>query len=154
MEIVYVNKTENSSWDSFYADFENISGIASTKLSINDESELSVILVDDKTIQDINRDYRSIDAVTDVITFALQDELTEIETQFKEIEMSLGDIFICVDAVERQAKEYGHSLKREICFLFTHGLLHLLGYNHMNEEDEKSMFALQDEILEGFVPRV
>jgi len=154
MEIVYVNQTENSSWDNFCTDFENISNITSTKLCLKKESELSVILVDDKTIQDINRGYRNINAVTDVITFAMHDELTEIETQFEEIELSLGDIFISVDAVDRQAKEYGHSLRREICFLFTHGLLHLLGYDHMNESDEKVMFTLQDEILEGFVPRV
>ena len=59
----------------------------------------------------------------------------------------LGDIFISVDHAKSQAEEYGHSLRREMCFLFTHGLLHLLGYDHMKEEDEKVMFTLQKEIL-------
>lgn len=65
----------------------------------------------------------------------------------------LGDIFINVQAVVDQAAEYGHSLRREVCFLFTHGLLHLLGYDHMEKDDEKIMFALQDVILDAIVPK-
>jgi probable rRNA maturation factor len=67
--------------------------------------------------------------------------------------MDLGDIFINIDYARRQAKEYGHSEKREICFLFTHGLLHCLGYDHMTEKDEKEMFGLQDRILDPIVSR-
>jgi probable rRNA maturation factor len=65
----------------------------------------------------------------------------------------LGDIFINIQAIVDQASEYGHSMRREVCFLFTHGLLHLLGYDHMCEEDEKQMFALQDVILDDIVPK-
>lgn len=81
---------------------------------------------------------------TDVISFALEDN-----DQFYVPGMprSLGDIFISYDHALAQAQEYGHSIEREMCFLFTHGLLHLLGYDHMNEEDEKEMFALQKAIL-------
>lgn len=68
-------------------------------------------------------------------------------------EAELGDIFINVQAVKTQAEEYGHSQHREVCFLFTHGLLHLLGYDHMEEADEKVMFSLQDEILDELVKR-
>lgn len=113
-------------------------------LHIEDDIELSCVIVDDEKIHSINRDYRQIDRSTDVISFALEDN----EQFYVEgMPRSLGDIFISYDHACAQAKEYEHSLKREMCFLFTHGLLHLLGYDHMNEEDEKEMFDLQKEIL-------
>ncbi|MCF0114831.1 MAG: rRNA maturation RNase YbeY, partial [Erysipelotrichaceae bacterium] len=113
---------------------------------------LSVIFVRSRTIHTINRDYRGIDRPTDVISFALLDE--EDVYDFPEEEMiELGEIFINIDYAKKQAKEYGHSYEREICFLFTHGLLHCLGYDHMNEEDEKEMFSLQKEILDPIVSR-
>ena len=113
-------------------------------LKIEDDIEMSCILVDDKDIHQINKEYRHIDRSTDVISFALEDnEQFYIEGRPR----SIGDIFISVDHARIQAQEYGHSLKREMCFLFTHGLLHLLGYDHMNEDDEKEMFSLQKEIL-------
>ena len=71
----------------------------------------------------------------------------------EEDQYELGDIFINVQAIRDQAKAYGHSIRREACFLFCHGLLHLMGYDHMKEEDEKVMFALQDEILDELVQR-
>ena len=114
-------------------------------LKLNDDVELSCIIVDDEKIHQINRDYRQIDRSTDVISFALEDN----EQFYVEgMPRSLGDIFISYDHAVSQAQEYGHSLKREMCFLFTHGLLHLLGYDHMQEDEEKEMFALQKEILE------
>ncbi|MGN1276312.1 MAG: rRNA maturation RNase YbeY, partial [Floccifex sp.] len=102
-------------------------------------------------IHEINRDYRNIDRSTDVISFALQDEMEEFEIE--EVEEELGDIFINVQAIRDQAQEYGHSLRREACFLFCHGILHLLGFDHMCIEDEKEMFALQDLILDDIVKR-
>lgn len=113
-------------------------------LEIEDDVELSCVIVDDEQIHQINNDYRHIDRATDVISFALEDS-----EQFYVDDMprSLGDIFISYDHALKQANEYEHSIRREMCFLFTHGLLHLLGYDHMNEEDAKEMFALQDEIL-------
>lgn len=114
-------------------------------LQINDDVELSCVIIDDSTIHEMNRDYRDIDRSTDVISFALEDN----EQFYVEgMPRSLGDIFISYDHAVLQAKEYEHSLKREMCFLFTHGLLHLLGYDHMNEDDEKKMFTLQKQILE------
>lgn len=113
-------------------------------LKIEDDIEMSCILVDDEDIYQINKEYRHIDRSTDVISFALEDNE---QFYIEGMPRSIGDIFISVDHARIQAQEYGHSLKREMCFLFTHGLLHLLGCDHMNEDDEKEMFSLQKEIL-------
>ncbi len=105
----------------------------------------TVIVVDNDYIHGINRDYRNIDRPTDVISFALEDFEGE---DFTDVRM-LGDIYISIDKARSQALEYNHSVARELSFLAVHGLLHLLGYDHMNKEDEKKMFAMQDEILES-----
>lgn len=107
-------------------------------------SVFSVIITDNKTIKELNRDYRGMDKETDVISFALEDEKNE--NVFLENRM-LGDIYISIDKAKEQSKEYGHSLTRELSFLAVHGLLHLLGYDHMNKEDEKVMFEKQELIL-------
>lgn len=135
-------------YDEFKDDYEDvyrkIIETVSELLSIEDDMELSVIFVDDEKIHEINRDYRNIDRSTDVISFALEDnEQYYLEGMPRE----LGDIFISIDHAKLQAQEYGHSFYRELCFLFTHGLLHLLGFDHMEENDEKEMFALQNQIL-------
>ena len=152
MEITLFNQTENTSMDMYVEDFEKIAKRCSKVLKVNDEMTLSVIFVTPQQIQEINRDYRNLDRPTDVISFALKDS-EEDYVIIEEIDEELGDIFINLEAVKAQAAEYGHSEKREICFLFTHGLLHLLGYDHMNEEDEQIMFALQDVILDALVPK-
>ena len=113
-------------------------------LKLEDEYIVSLILCGPRTIKNINRDYRSIDRETDVISFALLDDDTYVEY---EDDIELGDIFINRNKVLSQAKEYGHSIKREYIFLFVHGLLHLFGYDHMTIEDEKKMFALQRKIV-------
>ena len=110
-----------------------------------DNVEFDVIFVDSNTIHDINKTYRNVDRVTDVISFALEDNKT-IELDHR----LLGDIYICVERAEEQAKEYGHSFLRELAFLTIHGLLHLLGYDHMEKEEEKIMFQKQEDILNEF----
>ncbi|MCI9585744.1 MAG: rRNA maturation RNase YbeY [Bacilli bacterium] len=105
----------------------------------------NVIFVDNKTIRDINREYRGIDRETDVISFALEDN-EDIKFEFGRL---LGDIYISVDKMKQQAIEYGHSELREMAFLTVHGLLHLLGYDHMTKEDEEVMFKEQELILDG-----
>ena len=109
------------------------------------DSVMSIIIVDNEKIHEINREYRNIDRETDVISFALEEGET-IDEPYK----TLGDIYISIDKVHEQAKEYGHSIKRELFFLVTHGFLHLLGYDHMNKEDEEKMFSLQEEILDKY----
>lgn len=114
--------------------------IKSEKLN---DVEFNVILVDNNYIHELNRNYRGIDRETDVITFALEDNEEVNEDEYR----LLGDIYISVDKAKSQAKEYGHSFKREICFLAIHGFLHLLGYDHMNKHDEEIMFSKQELIL-------
>ena len=115
------------------------------KLEI-EKAIFNIILVDEEEIHTLNRDYRGVDRKTDVITFALEDG-----DGFKNPEIRmLGDIYLCVPVAYEQAEIYGHSRIREICFLSTHGILHLLGYDHMNEEDEKEMFSLQEELLSEY----
>ena len=110
---------------------------------VRDNREFNIIFVSNEEIQEINKNYRNIDRVTDVISFALMDN---DESNYN-AENELGDIFICVDRAKEQAVEYGHSLEREIGFLSVHGYLHLCGYDHMTKEDEEIMFKKQDEIL-------
>ena len=106
----------------------------------------NLIIVNNEYIHELNKNYRNIDRETDVITFALEDG-----DGFKNPEVRvLGDIYISVPVAYLQAENYGHSRIREICFLATHGILHLLGYDHMNEEDEKKMFSLQEECLKEY----
>ena len=153
MELSVINQTNEVSFEEYEKDFIEIANRTWKLLEHTDNVNFAVIFVDDVQIHEMNRDYRGVDRPTDVITFALQDEMAEFEMDNDEIEQELGDIFISVDTAKRQAEEYGHSLRREVCFLFTHGLLHLLGYDHMNDEDEKEMFGLQDSILDGWIPR-
>ena len=109
------------------------------------DTSFNLIIVDNDYIHKINKEYRGIDRETDVISFALEEGET-IDEPVK----TLGDIYISIDKVYEQAKEYGHSVKRELFFLVTHGFLHLLGYDHMNKEDEEKMFSLQEEILDNY----
>lgn len=106
----------------------------------------NVIIIDNDEIHKINKEYRGIDRPTDVISFALEDN-EDIKLPGPRM---LGDIYISYDKVISQANDYGHSKKRELCFLAVHGLLHLLGYDHMNKEDEEVMFNLQKEMLEEY----
>ena len=106
----------------------------------------NVIIVDNPYIHKINKKYRNIDKTTDVISFALEDEKRENFTKTR----LLGDIYISIDKAKEQAISYEHSLERELSFLAVHGLLHLLGYDHIkSKKDEEIMFSLQDEILES-----
>ena len=116
--------------------------------NIEEEAELSVTFVDKEEIQEINKMYRDKDKVTDVISFALEEDEPEITGL--DMPRVLGDIIICTDVAKEQANNYGHSFERELGFLALHGFLHLLGYDHMNEQDEKEMFGRQEQILNAY----
>ena len=105
--------------------------------------EFNIIIVDNNYIHDLNKKYRGIDRETDVISFALEDDKT-----FNPKTRVLGDVYISLDKAISQADEYGHSLERELCFLAVHGMLHLLGYDHMEKSEEEIMFSLQEKILD------
>lgn len=106
----------------------------------------NIIIIDNPRIKEINRDYRKIDRETDVISFALEDSK---DLEYEDFRL-LGDIYISIDKAVSQSIEYNHSLLRELSFLSIHGLLHLLGYDHMKEEDEKIMFKKQEELLNEY----
>jgi probable rRNA maturation factor len=118
------------------------------------EGEVALTFVDDEEIHRLNREYRGIDRPTDVLSFAMQemgDE--ELAIQYDDEDAGifvepLGDIIISVPRAIAQSEEYGHSIERELGFLFVHGFLHLIGYDHGTEEEEKEMFAKQEHILQ------
>jgi len=107
--------------------------------------EFNIIIVDNKKIHEINKNYRNVDKETDVISFALED-YEDVKLPYR----LLGDIYISIDKAITQAIEYNHSLLRELSFLSIHGLLHLLGYDHIKKSDEKIMFDKQKEILDNY----
>lgn len=149
MEITMINRT-NEDVKKYEPFFNQIAASAEKVLKLEKDLEISVTFVRSRTIHKINKEYRGIDRPTDVISFAIRDDLDD---DVPEEEKDLGDLFINIDYARRQAREYGHSYQREIGFLFTHGMLHCLGYDHMKPEDEKVMFALQDKILDPIISR-
>lgn len=130
---------------------ENILSFAARKLNVESGSEISITFVTNEKIQEINRDYRDKNQPTDVISFAME-ELGEGEVKVVGANQPriLGDIIISVQRAKEQAEEYGHSFMRELGFLAVHGFLHLMGYDHESEEEEKIMFSLQRELLDEY----
>ncbi len=108
--------------------------------------EVSVTFVDPDEIQTLNRDFRDKDSVTDVLSFPTLDEESEI-VPFDNEAIALGDVIICADKCKAQAEEFGHSFEREVAYLTIHSVLHLLGYDHIREDEEKEMTEKQDEII-------
>ncbi|MFS1513520.1 rRNA maturation RNase YbeY [Chengkuizengella sp. SCS-71B] len=125
------------------------------KLENISSGEVTLTFVDDKSIHQLNKEYRGIDTPTDVLSFAMQEsgvEEAEIfyedDVEMDELSTMLGDVVISLTTAKRQSEEYGHSLQREIGFLFVHGFLHLIGYDHQDEQSEKEMFHKQEQILQ------
>lgn len=130
---------------------QRILSFAAEKENISQNAEMSVTFVDNRSIQILNRNYRQKDEATDVISFAMQDQgEDELDIKGTDMPLILGDIVISIERAKEQADSYEHSLERELGFLALHGFLHLLGYDHINEEDEKLMFGRQEEILNAY----
>ena len=145
MEINFINNSQETSWRAYK---QYLKPLLSKTLEVVEHDEnviVNVVLVDDESIHQYNRDFRDVDRPTDVLSF--------VDGDVDEGQLLMGDIIISVDALRRQAKDYGHTLKREFCFLVVHGYLHLLGYDHHSEAEEKEMFGLQHEILKEIAPK-
>lgn len=143
MELEFINN-EGQDYDKFYESFLLYAKKALESDENYEKYHVSCLITNDEFIHEINRTYRGIDRATDVISFAFLDE---DEGLVDSPIIDLGEIIISADRAKEQAKDYGHSLEREMNFLFVHGLLHLLGYNHETKEDEEIMFGLQRKIL-------
>ncbi len=137
IDITYINETEFdiSGFDKLLTQVFNET---MKQEGIDRIYEMSVVFVTSEKIKNINKQYRKVDKVTDVLSFPLVDHIQND---------ILGDIFICIERMKEQAKNYKHSEKRELCFLACHGLLHLLGYDHQNKKDEEMMNRKQEVIL-------
>jgi probable rRNA maturation factor len=150
IEIEFIDETETMD-ESKLENLSQLLQLAAEMEAVNPNTEVSVTFVENQRMQEINREYRNIDKPTDVISFALEEEGEgEIAVIGDDLPTVLGDIIVSVQKAEEQAKDYGHSYERELGFLLIHGFLHLLGYDHLNEEDEKKMFGRQEEILHQF----
>ena len=130
-----------------YENYDYLDSVIKSTLKFEkvENAIFSIIFVDEKEIQKINKEYREIDKITDVISFAFEDNANVLYNDIR----ILGDIYVCIPRMIDQAKEYGHSEKRELSFLVVHGLLHLLGYDHQTKEDEEIMFNKQELVLDG-----
>lgn len=120
--------------------------------SIEEDAEVSVLIVTNERIQQLNGEYRDKPVPTDVLSFAMEEETEDDEFHLADFEMPrmLGDIIISIEKAREQANDYGHSFMRELAFLSVHGFLHLLGYDHETEEEERVMFQKQRELLNAY----
>lgn len=149
MKFSMINQSNDLHLPSFRKNIVSLNSRITAILGLPKSFSYAVILIDDAAMRTINVTYRQLDQTTDVISFALNDGIDEYAAFVQE----LGDIFISVEAVYRQAEAYGHSVQREFLFLIAHGVLHLLGYDHQTAKDEKDMFDLQKELLHDLAPR-
>ena len=146
IEIDFTSKFEE--FNDYEKKYLEITKVTLEHLGLDFSPVISISFVDNKYIHKINKKYRDVDRETDVISFAfLDDDSDRDNTLHSKGVVPLGDIYISVDKAKEQAESYGHSLERELSFLYVHGLLHLLGYDHQNEAEEKEMFSIQEEIL-------
>lgn len=154
MELTFIDDTSKVTAEQ-QVEITEILVVAADKLGLPEDTEMSITFMDNKAIQEINREYRDKDQPTDVISFANEEALAdEMAIDFGDLDIAIprdiGDIMISIERAAEQAEEYGHSYQRELGFLAVHGFLHLNGYDHMTEEDEKEMFGLQKEILDAY----
>ena len=151
-DLEFINLLDDVNVKSYKRVYKKILKRIKKELSIKEKLGLSVTFCDNAYIHDLNKQYRNKYVPTDVLSFAIEDGESEqfIEELGKLSSVrEIGDIIISYEKAQSQAIEYNHSLNRELCFLFTHGVLHLLGYDHMNKSDEEVMFALQNKILDS-----
>ena len=147
INIDFINE-DNYAAESEMKDISELLSFAYDYLKEAGDAEVSVSFVSNEEIKNINRDYRDKDSVTDVISFALEED--EVSIIPDDAPRTLGDIVISSDRAKEQAADYGHSYRRELLFLSLHGFLHLLGYDHMESDEEAVMNGKQEEILNAY----
>ena len=146
MKIIFDNKTAyNIDENTFNLINKCIEETLKTE-NFTNNVEISLSIVNNEEIRKLNSIHRNIDKETDVLSFPMLEEFNNIENNLLH-PIILGDIIISIDKAMTQAKDYGHSLERELCFLTVHSMLHLLGYDHIDKNEEKIMFDKQDIIL-------
>lgn len=144
-----INFTLNRETLMFKKDIKNLFELAVENVGVSADISANVVLVSAHKIRQMNKKYRNVDKATDVLSFPMIDNFDDIENEIDfDAECNVGDIYINLDRAKEQAVEYGHSLKREFCFLALHGFLHLLGFDHIDKEDEKQMLKMQNLVLE------
>ena len=145
-----INFSFNKQTNCYKKTIEKLYETALNLTKTNENVSVNLVLISPEEIKQMNNTYRNVDKVTDVLSFPMLDSLEDLEQEqdFMFGEVNIGDIYINLDRAKEQAKEYGHGLKREFCFLALHGFLHLLGFDHIEVEDEKEMFDMQNKIME------
>ena len=141
------NQEKVSIPEALEADLTKAMNVVAELEALSPQTEVDITLVDDAAIHELNRTYRGIDRPTDVLSFALDEGEEEPEVDDDEIEHLLGDVIISAPTAVRQGEEYGHGLEREMSYLAVHGMLHLLGYDHMEEKDKLIMRKREEEVL-------
>ena len=141
------NQEKVSIPEALEADLTKAMNVVAELEALSPQTEVDITLVDDAAIHELNRTYRGIDRPTDVLSFALDEGEEEPEVDDDEIEHLLGDVIISAPTAVRQGEEYGHGLEREMTYLAVHGMLHLLGYDHMEEKDKLIMRKREEEVL-------
>ena len=141
------NQEKVSIPEALEADLTKAMNVVAELEALSPQTEVDITLVDDAAIHELNRTYRGIDRPTDVLSFALDEGEEEPEVDGDEIEHLLGDVIISAPTAVRQGEEYGHGLEREMTYLAVHGMLHLLGYDHMEEKDKLIMRKREEEVL-------
>lgn len=147
IDVDFIND-DNFAGDDELKDIAELLSFAYDYLKEEGEAEVSVSFVSSEEIKNINRDYRDKDSVTDVISFALEED--DMNIMHEDAPRTLGDIVISSERAKEQAEDYGHSYRRELLFLSLHGFLHLLGYDHMENDEEAEMNDTQEKILTAF----
>ena len=141
---------EKAAFRAVSLEFDDVLGDAGSDAASID-AEIGVTVVDAEEIRELNRDYRGNDSVTDVLSFPQYDDMEELAEDLVSCDASvlIGDVVICYDRVLSQAEEYGTGVTREFVYLFTHSILHLMGYDHMEEEERAEMRAREELILDS-----
>ncbi|WP_290776605.1 rRNA maturation RNase YbeY [Anaerofustis sp.] len=142
VEVLFDNRSKNEISKETYDKIENAIEKTLEYEDFKESSQVSVSLVDAEEIKKLNKSYRNVDKVTDVLSFPM-----DFEEDFKDEVVILGDVVLCVDKAVEQAKEYGHSIDREVIYLTVHSILHLLGYDHMEEDEKKEMRFHEEEVM-------